>query len=327
MTQRQPRSIDMERIKLVPGIQTPSVKWWQTENSWCSNSYLVMEEGTLYIVDSGVGSLHHADLLKAITPFQHADRVCLFNTHWHLDHSGNGIIVGELGEKFHQAHYCIPEAAREDMQQFMEGAAASIGVEMGLGSAQWLGEGDKEEFDFSGDPLEGWRVAGAYLLLTPGHSPDSLSIYLKGDKAIFVGDLLWYVNPNGLEGSIESLLHSLAKIKSLVEGEGIDYLGLGHFLPVEGKRNILDHISQYEEKEKTLVATLEAIIAGMDRVSVDYLLERLRQSDHPVIKEALRINYPYFPSYLHRFIRVFLREKGWHEVDKDAGGTWSISPG
>jgi len=312
----------MERIEFVPGIQTPSVKWWQTENSWCSNSYLVMEGGTLYIVDSGVGSLHRAELMKAMTPFQHADRVYLFNTHWHLDHCGNAGIMEELGRKFHQAHYCIPEEAREDMQQFMEGAAASIGVEMGLGSAEWLGEGDKEEFDFGGVTFNGWKVAGAYLLSTPGHSPDSLSIYMADEKAIFVGDLLWYVNPNGLEGSIESLLQSLEKIKSLVEREGIDYLGLGHFLPVEGNRNILDHISQYEENEKTLVATLEAMIAGLARVSVDYLLERLSHSDRSAVKEALRINYPYFPSYLHRFTRVFLREQGWHEVVKEAGGTW-----
>ena len=317
----------MHKIKFVPGIQTPSVKWWQIENSWCSNSYLVIEEGTLYIVDSGVGSLHRADLMKAVTPFQHAGRVYLFNTHWHLDHSGNSMIVGELGEKFQEAHYYIPETAREDMQQFMEGADASIGVEMGLGKAQWLRDGDKEELDFGGVSFEGWRVAGAYLLITPGHSPDSLSIYLKSEKAIFVGDLIWYVNPNGLEGSIESLLQSLAKLKSLVEREGIDYLGLGHFIPIEGNRNILDHISEYQENEKTLVVTLDGIIAGTDRVSVDYLLERLRQSDHPAIKEALRINYPYFPSYLHRFTRVFLREKGWHEVEKEAGGTWSISPG
>lgn len=310
-------------IELVPGMQTPNVKWWPTENTWCSNSYLVVEGGTLYIVDSGLGSLHRAELMKAMTPFQHADRVYLFNTHWHLDHSGNGMIVGELGQLFHEAHYCIPEVAREDMQQFMAGADASMGVEMGLGSAQWLGEGDKEEFDFGGVPFEGWRVAGAYLLLTPGHSPDCISIYLKGEKAIFVGDLLWYVNPNGLEGSIESLLQSLEKIKSLVLTEGIDYLGLGHFLPVEGNRNILDHISEYEENEKALIATLEAMIAGVDRVSVDYLLERLSDSDHPAIKEALRINYPYFPSYLHRFTRVFLREQGWHEVEKEAGGTWS----
>ena len=312
------------RIEFVPGIQTPNVKWWQTENSWCSNSYLVLEGRTLYIVDSGIGSLHRDELMKAITSFQHVSKVYLLNTHWHLDHSGNGMIVGELGEKFQEAHYCIPEVARADMQQFMEGAAASIGVEMGLGSAQWLGEGDKEKFDFGGVPFEGWRVVGAYLLLTPGHSPDSISIYLKGGKAIFVGDLLWYVNPNGPEGSIESLFQSLTKLKSLVQTEGIDYLGLGHFFPVEGNRNILDHISQYEEKEKTLVATLEAMIAGVERVSVDYLLERLSQSDHPAIKEALRINYPYFPSYLHRFIRVFLREQGWHEVEKEAGGTWSL---
>ena len=42
--------------------------------------------------------------------------------------------------------------------------------------------------------------------------------------------------------------------------------------------------------------------------------------EHPAMKEAIRINYPYFPSYLHRFIHVFFRERGWQEVET---GTWS----
>ncbi|MBE0414972.1 MAG: hypothetical protein IBX36_00270 [Dehalococcoidia bacterium] len=167
--------------------------------------------------------------------------------------------------------------------------------------------------------------AGAYLLLTPGHSLDSVSIYLKGEKAIFTGDLLWYVNPNALEGSIETLLQSTAKLKRLVREEGIAYLGEGHFQPILGRENILDYISEYEEKEKTLASCIREAIAGRDRVSGDYLLEKLRESDHPAIKEALRINYPYYPSYLHRFTRVFLREKGWHQVEKGAGGTWERS--
>jgi len=228
-----------------------------------------------------------------------------------------------LSERFPEVHYLIPEAARGDMERFM-GSPTMSTIDMGLGGAEWLtGE---EEFDFGGVTFRGWKIAGVYLLSTPGHSPDSSSIYLKGEKAIFTGDLLWYVNPNGLEGSIELLLSSVAKLKCLVREEGIDYLGGGHFQPISGRQHILDHISGYEEKEKALVNRLEQMVGG-DKVSVDYLLERLGESDHPAIKEALRINFPYFPSYLHRFIRVFLREKGWHEVEKEAGGTWSISPG
>lgn len=309
----------MKSVKFVPGIQTPSVKWFETENTWCSNSYLVLEGRTLYIVDSGVGSYHRTELMKAVAQFSGVNRVYLFNTHWHLDHSGNGMIISELSERFPEVHYLIPEAAKGDMERFMERSNISL-VDMGLERAEWLRDG--EEFDFGGVTFKGWKVAGAYLLLTPGHSPDSLSIYIKGEKAVFSGDLLWYVNPNGLEGSIESLLQSVAKLKSLVRDEGIDYLGGGHFQPVSGRQHILDYISEYQESEKTLVNRLEEIV-GEDRVSVDYLLQKLGESDHPAIKEALRINYPYFPSYLHRFIRVFLRERGWSEVDKEGGGTWS----
>ncbi|MBE0416094.1 MAG: MBL fold metallo-hydrolase, partial [Dehalococcoidia bacterium] len=107
----------MMSVELVPGVETPSVSWWQTENTWSSNSYLVSEGRTLYIVDSGLGSFHRTALMKAVARFPDADRVYLFNTHWHLDHSGNGMIVGELGEKFNEVHYLIPKAAKEDMER------------------------------------------------------------------------------------------------------------------------------------------------------------------------------------------------------------------
>lgn len=312
----------MAKIEFVRGIQTPNVNWWETENSWCSNSYLVMEGHTLYLIDSGVGSLHRTELLKAITKFRDVHRVYVLNTHWHLDHTGNGMILEELDLRFPEVHYCIPEVAKGDMQRFRESSNASVAADMGPGRAEWLGEADSEEFDLGGIPFTGWRVGGAYLLPTPGHSPDSLSIYLKGERAVFPGDLLWYVNPNHMEGSIDSLLQSIAKLKSWVTVEGIDYMGGGHFLPIEGKQEIIDHISDYEEKERVLLSRLEEVVAGKDRVSVDHCLERLRESDHPAIKEALRINFPYSPSYLHRFTRVFLREKGWHEAEK---GTWRLS--
>jgi|GEM_PF-95101 len=310
-------------VEWVPGIQTPSVKWFETENTWCSNSYLVLDGRTLYIVDSGAGSLHRSEILTAVERFADADRVYLFNTHWHLDHSGNGLIAGQLGQRFSEVHYILPEAAKADMERFME-RSNTYPVDMGLGGVEWLVDG--EELDFGGVTFSGWRIAGVYLLSTPGHSPDSLSIYMKGEKAIFTGDLLWYVNPNGLEGSIESLLESVARLKSLVVEEGIEYLGQGHFEPISDRQHILDYITQYQQNEEALVHSLEEVV-GRDRVSVDYLLERLGESDHPAIREALRVNYPYFPSYLHRFIRIFLRERGWSEVDKEGGGTWIRPPG
>lgn len=310
----------MPSIKLVPGVQTPNVKWWQTENSYGSNSYLVSKGRTLYIIDPGLGSLHRAQLLTAIAGYKDANKVYLLNTHWHLDHSGNGTILEELVRRFPQVHYFMPEIAKQYMKDFSETSPVGVEVDMGLAQAKWLREGDKEEFHLGAVLFQGWKVAGAYLLSTPGHTPDSLSIYFEGEKAIFTGDVLWYVNPNVDEGSIELLLQSAAKLKRLVEAEGVTYLGIGHFSPIEGNKTIIDYISDYEEKEKALVSHLEAVVADSNRVSVDHCLEMLRQSNHPAIKEALRINYPYFPSYLHRFIRVFLREKGWHEVEK---GIWS----
>ena len=310
----------MANVLLVRGVETPSTRWWHTENSWGSNSYLAMAGGTLYIMDSGLGRLHRRLLLEAVARFPQAERAILVNTHWHLDHAGNGMILNELRHKVAEVGYYVPEVAKGFMQNFKESANVGVEVDMAIADAEWLKESDKEKFDFDGVAFSGWKIGDLYLLSTPGHSPDSVSLYLKEAKAIFPGDLVWYVNPNVTEGSIDSLLQSIARFKRLVAVEGIDYMGLAHFLPIEGRERILDYVSEYEAKETALVSRLEDVVAGSDRVSVDECLEKLRESNHPAITEALEINYPHFPSYLHRFINVFLGERGWHEVN---AGTWS----
>jgi glyoxylase-like metal-dependent hydrolase (beta-lactamase superfamily II) len=232
------------------------------------------------------------------------------------------MILNELRHSFAEVDYYVPEAAKGFIQNFKENANVGVEVDMAIADAEWLKESDKENFDFDGVAFSGWKLGDVYLLSTPGHSPDSVSLYLKEERALFPGDLLWYVNPNVSEGSIDSLLQSIAQLKRLVAMEGIEYLGLPHFLPIEGRERILDHVSEYEAKERALVSRLEDVVAGSDTVSVDECLEKLRESTHPAIKEAVEINYPYFPSYLHRFINVFLRERGWHEVTT---GTWNRS--
>jgi len=310
----------MADVVFVRGVEATNVRWWHTENSWSSNSYLTKEGGALYLVDSGLGSVHRNRLAEAVARYPKVEKAYLLNTHWHLDHSGNGTILDELKRVAYQVRYPVPEIAREDMINLKERPNVSVEVEMAISDADWLKEADKEEFDFGSIAIRGWRIGEVYLLSTRGHSPDSACMYLRGQKALFPGDLLWYVNPNTLEGSIDSLLQSISQIKLLVAEEGIDYLGQAHFLPIEGRDKIIGLISEYEEKEKALVSSLEDQVAGRKRVSLDECLEHLRQSNHPAIKEAIRINYPYFPSYLHRFIYVFLREREWHKVET---GTWS----
>eukprot|EP00755_Sulcionema_specki_P015240 Sspe_Gene.58810::Locus_32291_Transcript_1_1_Confidence_1.000_Length_825::g.58810::m.58810 len=50
---------------------------------------------------------------------------------------------------------------------------------------RWLEEGDMVYFDDS-DPTDGLEV-----LFTPGHTPDSISLYSRKHKRIFIGDLLY----------------------------------------------------------------------------------------------------------------------------------------
>src|SRR5262245_21612104 len=55
-------------------------------------------EGIL-MVDGGLAE-HSADLLKAVTGLSPEGRIqALFNTHWHLEHTGSNELLGKAGAK------------------------------------------------------------------------------------------------------------------------------------------------------------------------------------------------------------------------------------
>ena len=151
-----------------------------TFNPFQENTYIVYDEtGEAVIFDPGCSNeqeknelLHTLDKLK-IKP------VRLINTHCHIDHI--------LGNKFVADHFNLPlEIHKGELGMLEKGAivAARYGIpytEPSPVASTFLEEGD--EVTFGNSVLK--------TILTPGHSPASLSFYCEKDHFLIAGDVLF----------------------------------------------------------------------------------------------------------------------------------------
>lgn len=314
----------MPQIECIRGAFNESADWWGADDLWSANSYLVKEERSLYVIDSGVGPQILAELRTAIAQVTDVDRAYLINTHGHSDHSANSEVVHDMKKQFGEAHCYTHEGARQDTEFFLR-FMPQIGkpMESGLAHTEWLLEAEAQEYAFGEVRFRGWKAGAAFILATPGHSPDSVVVYLPGSHALFTGDTTWYVSPNNQRGSVRSLVQSAANLRALAAAEHVGYLGHGHYPPVAGEQAVFAWLLDYENKEKSLVSEIEKVIAGKQRVSIEGGLARLRESPDPAMKEAFAINFPRLPSYIEVFLGVLLRENGWQRVERTEGGVWA----
>ena len=317
----------MAQIECIRGAYQESGDFFGTEDLWSASSYVVKDGHSLYIVDSGIGGDILRRLRAAVSRVADVDEAYVINTHGHSDHSANSVIIEDLKKRFPRAHCYTHEGAIQDTEFFLK-YVPLIGKPMqsGLAHTEWLLEADVRKFDFTSVRFQGWKAGGAFVLSTPGHSPDSVVVYVPGAHAMFTGDTLWYVSPNNPRGNIQQLLQSVADLKTLAESERINYLGEGHMAPVTGEKAVVKQISEFEANTRSLIAGIEKVIAGKQRITIQECLSRLGESTEPAVKRALAINFPRLPSYLDTFLNVLLREKGWQRVDRTDGGTWT-SPG
>ena len=316
-------------IEIIRGVEAPKGIWMGSEEqceSWISNAFLIRDEDSLFIIDSGAGKSFQHKLLEAMS--QHRDATCayLVNTHAHQDHIGNGVIVGKLRDMFTEVHYYTHEAGCARLKgldhiHIKEKRRAYGDVDTGFAEAEYFLDTDVVPLTIHEVEFNGWKLGSASVLSTPGHTRDSVSVYFESLRALFYGDLLWFVNPNNMGGSIGHLMESVARVKELAGIGGISYLGGGHFAPVVGEREVLEYISRYEAKEQRLIDLASSLLPQCNRWRVDEYLQRMKESHDPVVEEALRINYPFWPSRLNVFVRVFLQENGFEQEDAE-GRVW-----
>jgi glyoxylase-like metal-dependent hydrolase (beta-lactamase superfamily II) len=151
-----------------------------TYNPFQENTYIVYDEtGDCIIFDPGCSEAHEKnDLLDNINHFN-LKPVRLINTHCHIDHI--------LGNKFVADTFHLPlEIHKGELSMLERGAtvAAMYGISYHEPSplpGQFIEDGD--------EIIVGNTVLKA--ILTPGHSPASLSFYCEKHKFLIAGDVLF----------------------------------------------------------------------------------------------------------------------------------------
>jgi glyoxylase-like metal-dependent hydrolase (beta-lactamase superfamily II) len=173
----------------MPKIQTYILGPMQT------NSYLCQDSDCAFVVDPGGDP---KALLKALDQAGlHLEAIV--NTHLHFDHT--------LGNSALQRATNAPIYAPQADEQLLS-------TELGAGGFMDLPE--VEPFSF--EPLRPgkWELCGleCQVLITPGHTAGSISLYLPGLEAIFVGDLIFAGSIGRTDfpgGDLEQLLSSVRK--------------------------------------------------------------------------------------------------------------------
>ncbi|MEM6319765.1 MAG: MBL fold metallo-hydrolase [Bacteroidota bacterium] len=177
-----------------------------TFNPFQENTYLLHDETKECVIfDPGCSNTAEKQELVRYIEQNDLKPVRLINTHCHLDHIlGNGFIAEKynLSLEIHKGE--IP------VLKFAPTSAAMYGVaiEHSPEPTQFIEEGDI--IRFGNAELEA--------ILTPGHSPASLSFYCKADNFVIAGDVLFHgsIGRTDLPGGDFNTLINSIKTKLLV---------------------------------------------------------------------------------------------------------------
>ncbi|MCL1939010.1 MAG: MBL fold metallo-hydrolase [Candidatus Azobacteroides sp.] len=182
------------------------------------NTYLIYDETKeAALIDCGASSKREQDELKEYIHSQGLKIKRLLNTHLHFDHVlGNRFIFDTYGIKpqYHEADDSMPNLR---MQAGMFGFPIqyeSISAERFIGDADIISFGN----------------TALLALLTPGHSPGSLSFYDEKDHCVFTGDALFQHDIGRTDlwgGNEEILLHSIRTKLLTLPDDTILYPGHG----------------------------------------------------------------------------------------------------
>lgn len=189
-------------------------------NPFAENTYLVWDEtGECAIFDPGCWSAEEEFFLKKFVEQRGLRPVRLINTHCHLDHVFGNAFVAEtwgLGLEIHRGEVPVLERYPDVCRMY--------------GIAQFRPSPPPSRFIEDGE-LISFGNTSLRAILTPGHSPASLSFFCEKEKFVVAGDVLFFEGIGRTDlpgGDFEQLLHSIrTQIFELPE-ETVVFPGYGH---------------------------------------------------------------------------------------------------
>jgi glyoxylase-like metal-dependent hydrolase (beta-lactamase superfamily II) len=187
-------------------------------NPVCVNTYLLYDETKeAVLIDCGAFTAEEENRIKQYISINGLKLKHLLNTHLHFDHLlGNRFIYETYGlkPKYHQSEETMPGSRKQTV---------IFGIKVNyepVNADRFVSEGDEIRF--------GNTVLKA--LLTPGHSPGSISYYCQSDRCVFTGDALfrhdigrtdlWGGNEETLVNAIQTQLLTLPDDTKIYPGHG-----------------------------------------------------------------------------------------------------------
>ncbi len=191
-------------------------------NSFDSNVYLILDE-KVALIDTGTGlNIGIKDKIREKLGDRRVE--IIINTHAHIDHAGGN-------DLFDEAEVYCHEFEAEEMRSGRF-----------YGTIQFVGSGSPKKVDHllkDGDTIDLGEIE-LDVIHSPGHSPGSICLYEKNQRALFSGDTLFTDGNVGrtdlIGGSMGELVASLKKLRSI----DFETLYPGHMCMVNNAREHLD---------------------------------------------------------------------------------------
>lgn len=206
-----------------------------------NNLYLYPEQGMLdcntYVLTGKPGIIIDPGNVEFLAPridglrqdgIEPADIGIIVNTHLHMDHCG----ANEAFKKLSGAKIALHPLQKENYQLVVIDGARIFGIEPPDFTADYLL--DDSLLSSGGLKLE--------LIPSPGHSPDCVCFYLRQEKVLICGDVLFEMNTGRVDlpgGNAEALKKSIESLSLL----DIEYLLPGHMGIITGAGMVADNFS------------------------------------------------------------------------------------
>ncbi|MCH7535271.1 MAG: MBL fold metallo-hydrolase [Bacteroidetes bacterium] len=198
-------------------------------NAFQENTYILYDESKECIIfDPGCNEPFEEEQVTSFIEENKLKPVRLINTHCHIDHVlGNKFIADTFNLKLeiHELELVMLEAVPMVGQQYQMPVIESPKPDL------YINEGDVIRFGNS----------SLNVLLTPGHSPGSLTFYNGKEKIAIVGDVLFQSSIGRTDlpgGNYETLIQSIREKLMPLNDDVLVYPGHGPSTTIGAERNL-----------------------------------------------------------------------------------------